>query len=300
MLKITSDHHVLTMSDKHSPVAHVSSGENVIFETLDCFSCKIKREDQLFSSVGWEHINPATGPLYVDGAQCGDILKVEILDIKLASYGVTATAPGLGVFGEQWNWEVTRIVPVHDGKVYFNEKIILEASPMIGVIGTAPANGNEIPTGTPGHHGGNMDCKLISSGSTIYLPVNVDGALLFMGDMHAAMGDGEVSGCGIEIAGEITVRVTVLRDIDMPVPMLVNKTHLITIFSALTLDEAAKGATIQLHKFLVDKMNIEPHEAAMLLSASADLRICQTVDPLITCRMELPLQIMEQYSCRIE
>lgn len=295
MLKISKFDHILSFTDDMKPVAQINSGEQVIFETFDCFSNKIEREDQLFSSVGWESINPATGPLYVNGAEPGDILKVDILDIQLIGVGVTATAPGHGVYGALWSNEKTRIIPIHNSQVCFNKKIHLQAEPMIGVIGTAPACGQSYPTGTPHEHGGNMDCKEIKVGASLYLPVNVDGALLAMGDLHAVMGDGEVSVCGIEIAGNITVRITVLKDIQFPLPMIKNDTHLMTIFSAETLDNAANGAAMNMHKFATEILGIDKEEAAMLLSAAADLRICQVVDPLKTCRMELPLSIVKEY-----
>ncbi len=295
MVKLSSKQAVLSMCETNKPVARVKSGETVVFETLDCFSNKIQTESQLFNSVGWADINPATGPLFVDGAEAGDTLKVEILDIKLDDWAVTADAPGHGVFGHMWDKEVTKIMPVKDGKVYFNDKIQLDIKPMIGVIGTAPANGQDIPTGTPGPHGGNMDCKEICQGTTLYLPVNTEGGLLAMGDMHAVMADGEVSVCGIEISGQITVRVTVIKNSELPMPFLVNDSYVMTIYSASTLDEAAKGTAAQMLRFATENLGIEPHEAAMLLSAAADLRICQIVDPLMTCRMELPLWITEKY-----
>jgi amidase len=165
---------------------------------------------------------------------------------------------------------------------------------MIGVIGTAPAI-EEIPTGTPGQHGGNMDCKRIVEGATLYLPVHVPGALLSMGDLHAVMGDGEVIICGLEIAGEVTIRVSVIKDKILPLPLLREGEHLMTIASAETLDLAAKQATIQMHRFLTNELGLEFNEAGMLLSLVGDLRICQVVDPLMTARMELPLSILVNY-----
>ena len=292
---LESDNAILQFSEKNKPIAYAEDRETIIFKTLDCFSNKLEKESQLFNSVGWGDINPATGPLYINGAEKGDILKVDIIDIELDDKGVTADAPGHGVFGKIWDREVTKIVPVKFGKVEFNDKIKLDLKPMIGVIGTAPANGKEIPTSTPDSHGGNMDCKEIGINTSLYLPVNVSGALLAMGDVHAVMGDGEVSVCGIEIASTIKVKVSIIKDFELPLPFLVNDTKAMTIYSAKTLDEAAEGAVFQMQKFTTEKLGIEPHESAMLLSAAADLKICQIVDPLKTCRMELPLEIIEKY-----
>lgn len=294
-MRIPKEQSIFVMSAKQKTVAAVKSGDTVVFETLDCFSDTLKQESDLFGTVPWDRINPATGPIYVEDAEPGDALKVEILEIKLADHGVTALAPGHGVFGDSVKEEVTRIVPVQDGMVHFSEKVVVPIRPMIGVIGTAPAAGEEIPTGTPGAHGGNMDCKEITTGTTLYLPVNTPGALLAMGDVHAVMGDGEVSVCGIEINSEITVRVSVVKQSGLPLPFLVNDTSLMTLYSADTLDEAATGAAKLMHQFVHNELGVEYNEAVMLLSTVADLRICQVVDPLKTCRMELPRSVAEAY-----
>lgn len=294
MIKIGREKSVLKMSPKNIPVAHASPGDTIVFETFDCFSNEIVREDQLFGSVGWDRINPATGPLYIEGARPGDILKIEILDIKLDSQGVMTTAPDHGALGQIIDQEKTRIISILDGKAKFNHRLELDVKPMIGVIGTAPRE-TEIPTGTPGTHGGNMDCKRIGIGAVVYLPVNVPGALLAMGDVHALMGDGEVIVCGIEIAAEITITVDVLTGVRLPLPMVVEGEHVMTIASEATLDEAAVTATEMMFDFIRHALHIDIHEAGMLLSIAGNLRICQIVDPLMTARMEFPLWILEKY-----
>lgn len=293
MQRISSGKTVLQMSPKNEHVLAVDSGSVVVFETLDCFSNHIQNEEQLFSSVGWDLINPATGPLFVNGAEPGDILKVEVLDIKVADQGVMTTAPKLGVLGKMVS-ETTKIVPIKEGKALFNERIQIPINPMIGVIGTAPAD-EEIPTGTPGAHGGNMDCKRIVKGAVLYLPVNVPGGLLAVGDMHAVMGDGEIVVCGIEISGEVTLKVTILKGQNLPLPLLVEGDAVITIASEKTLDEAARNATIQMHSFLCNQLKLGIDEAGMLLSVLGELKICQVVDPLMTARMEVPKWLLDKY-----
>ena len=290
---------VLTMSPTNKPVKIVESGSTVVFQTLDCFSNQIQNEDQPFSSVGWDKINPATGPLYINGAEPGDTLKVKIIDIKIDNKGVMTTAPNLGVLGDIVTGETTKIISIKDDKAIFNEKIQIPIKPMIGVIGTAPKD-EDIPTGTPGSHGGNMDCKKIVKGSTLYLPINVSGGLLSMGDLHAVMADGEIVICGLEIPGEVTVRVDVLKGEELPLPMLDSEESIMTIASEKTLDEAAKTATVNMHRFLVNELGIEIDEAGMLLSLVGDLRICQVVDPLMTARMEIPKWIVEKYDYKLK
>lgn len=294
MQRIPRDQSVFSFSPQHAPVAQCTSGDVVVFETFDCYSNKITREDQVVRPSGWDNTNPATGPLYVTDAKPGDILKVEILQIQLDSQGTMRAGPGSGALGHVLEERKTKIIPIRDGKALFNDKLALEVNPMIGVIGTAP-QGEAISTGTPGPHGGNMDCKRITKGSVLYLPVHVPGALLAMGDVHALMGDGEVVICGLEIAAEITVKVQILKGSKLPLPLAISGGQAITIASARTLDEAAVQATEMMHDFIRKALYMDPQEAGMLLSIVGNLRICQIVDPLMTVRMEFPLWILEKY-----
>ena len=288
---IGREHIVYAMARDNAPAARIQNGETLVFETADCFGGQIVRESDRMGTLDWSRINPATGPVYVEGAQAGDTLKVEILRIDLAAQAATVEAPGEGITGLAAQDECTKILPVAEGQVRFNDQLMLPVQPMIGVIGTAPA-GEAIATGTPDAHGGNMDCKRIGAGTTLYLPVNVPGALLAMGDLHAVMGDGEVCVCGAEIAGAVTVRVSVVKGQPLPLPFLVTKEHAMAMYSAEGLDAAAQGATLRMRSFLVEQAGMLPHEAGMLLSLMGDLRICQAVDPNKTCRMELPLPLL--------
>lgn len=293
-MTIHSNTSVYAMSANNVPAASASSGDTVVFETLDCFGGQIASEADRMGGLDWSRINPATGPLYVEGANPGDTLKVEILEIRLADHATMVEAPGEGITGLNAEEETTKLLPISGNSAVFNDKLTLPLRPMIGVIGTAPAD-RDILTGTPDLHGGNMDCKQIGAGTTLYLPVNVPGALLAMGDMHAMMGDGEVCVCGSEIAGSITVRVTVLPGTSLPLPFLVRPECFMTIFSDSMLDDAGVGATLRMRQFLIDQLGMAPHEAGMLLSLVGDLRICQAVDPQKTCRMELPTYVAQAY-----
>ncbi len=128
----------------------------------------------------------------------------------------------------------------------------------------------------------------------MYLPVNVEGGLLAMGDLHAVMGDGEVCVCGAEIAGEVTVKVSVVKGCPLPLPFLVDDKDAMAIFSAPSLDRAAQGATLRMRSFLTEQVKMTDYEAGMLLSLMGDLSICQAVDPNKTCRMELPVSLVKQ------
>lgn len=299
MLTIHTDTKIHKMSENNPPVAKAKSGETVCFETLDCFGGQLKSENDLLGGLDWNNVNPASGPLFIEGAMPGDVLKVEILKIELDDHGVMVDAPGEGVTGAAVSSESTKILPVENGKVKFNEKLSFPICPMIGVIGTA-AKGEGIDTGTPGSHGGNMDCTRIGEGATLYLPVNTEGALLAMGDLHARMGDGEVEVCGVEIAGKVTVKLTVLKNCKLTTPFLVNSELAMAIHSAETVDEACVGATMAMHGFLTGELGMNEHEAGMLLSVTGNLCICQVVDPEKTVRMEIPLSVTKAYGYEFE
>ncbi len=291
MLTIPREQVVYTMSPENLPVAFVESGETVLFETNDCFSGQITSPEDKLGALDWSRINPATGPVYVKGAAPGDTLKVEILSIRVAKNGAMIEAPEEGITGIAAKEEHAKILPVEGDTLSFNDRLTLTIDPMIGVIGTSPAT-EAISTGTPDAHGGNMDCKRITAGAILYLPVNVEGALLAMGDLHAVMGDGEVCVCGAEIAGEVTVKVSVIKESKLPLPFLVTKDRAMAICSAPGLDAAAQGATLRMREFLIEAVGLPAHEAGMLLSLKGDLCICQAVDPNKTCRMELDLELL--------
>lgn len=291
MLVVKRETSVYAMSPDNKPVANVQNGETIIFETDDCFSGQIVKETDSMGTLDWSRINPAAGPVYICGAEKGDTLKVEILKIDIAQQAAMVEAPGEGITGLAAGKESTKILKIADGKAVFNDRISLPVRPMIGVIGTAPETGS-VATGTPSFHGGNMDCKRIGEGAVLYLPVNVSGALLAMGDLHAVMGDGEVCVCGAEIAGRVTVRVSIVRGQPLPLPFLVTREHAMAVYSAEGLDAAAEGAVLRMRSFLINQAKFEESEAGMLLSLAGDLRICQAVDPNKTCRMELPLSVL--------
>lgn len=294
MIRIESKFYVNSMDKSNPPVEKAKSGDTIVFVTKDCFGGQIQSEDQVMGSLDWSQINPATGPLYVEEAKAGDVLKVEILDIEIADKGVMIDGGGEGVMGKLIDEATTKILPIRDGMVIFNEKLSFPVNPMIGVIGTAP-KGEGIPTGTPGDHGSNMDCTKIAKGATLYLPVNVDGALLAIGDLHALMGDGEVGVCGVEADGVVTVKITVLKDCALPTPFIVDDKHAICVYSAKTADEACEGATINMFKCLMNELHMTDHEAEMLLSVIGNVCICQIVDPERTARMEVPKGVFDAY-----
>ncbi len=289
---------IYAMSAKNKPVAHVDSGSVVTFETYDCFANQLTDESQTIETLNWDKINPATGPIYINEAKENDVLKVEILDIKLADCGTMVSIEGEGTLGDIIEENRVWRIPVVNDQVAVYKDIMRDIEPMIGVIGVAPKE-EIIATGTPGAHGGNMDNRRIKKGTTLYLPVNVDGALLAMGDLHALMADGEVLVCGLEINGEVTVKVSVIKNETMPLPMLVDEDSVITIASEETLDKAVVSATYNMQKFIKDRTLLKVEEVIKMLTLCGNLGVCQIVDPLKTARMEFPKELIEKLGIQL-
>jgi len=202
------DKSVWTFSKENVPVASVNPETVLIFKTKDCFDGQFTNESQLVHQLDLNKANPAAGPVYINGAEKGDVLAVDILDIRVADVGFSCSIPNTGPLSNKAEIR-TRMIPVKGGVACFNDTKWL-IDPMIGVIGTAPAS-DAIACGHMGDHGGNIDSKFIKKGARVYLPVRVPGALLQMGDLHASMGDGELCGTGIEIPGEVTARVSLIK-----------------------------------------------------------------------------------------
>ena len=285
---------VYSLSSDHPPVATVAPGSLVTFQTRDCFSNQVTPDSPDLSKIRWEMVNPATGPLAIRGSEPGDTLIVDILDISLPDWGLMVTLPGLGALAGALEHSTVRFLPIRDHQVVFNDQICLPAEPMVGVIGTAPA-GEPIPCGTPGAHGGNLDTRAIAPGARIYLPVFVPGAHLAMGDLHALMGDGEVVICGVEIAGEVTVRVSFARKKRIPSPILETADSWMILASAADLDEAVQLSVDYALAFLRDRVPLSLTDLGFLLSIAGHTQISQIVDPLKTARMCVPKHIFEPY-----
>lgn len=274
------------------PVLKVPSGETVRIRTKDCFGNQLQGPEDQLSEIDWEAINPATGPIYVEGAVAGGTLKVHIDNIELDAQTSSCTGKDEGVCGDRFSDWATHFCKVEDGKVVWDERLSIPLAPMIGVIGVAP-EGEPVNCGTPGKHGGNMDNTAIAAGATLYFPVAVDGALFGCGDMHAVMGDGEVSVSGAEVAGYATVTLTALPELSVPNPLIENDTHFGIIVSAESLDKASELAVQQMVDLLASRTNESEADLVMLLSLVADVRVCQMVDPEKTVRFMVPKYVLD-------
>lgn len=297
-LKLSTNNLIYKFSKNNQSALRATSGDTIEIETFDCFANQLQTPEDKLDSMDWERVNPATGPIFVEGAQAGDVLKVTIENIALNNQGVMASGKDLGILGSVLEGLESRLMPIEDNKAVFSDKISIPLNPMIGVIGVAPAD-EEINCGTPGSHGGNMDNRMIGKGAVLYLPIFTEGALFALGDLHAAMGDGEIGVTGVEIAGKVTVTLEVIKGLKLDNPVLENSSCFTTIASAKTLDEAVDVSTMDMFKLLKERLAVDKHELVMLLSAVGQTQICQVVDPLKTARFVMPKWVLETYNFKL-
>ena len=254
--------YIYDFSDKNKPAGECENGEIVQFVTEDCFGGQIKSEKDSHDNVDFHHTNPATGPLFVKGAEVGDTLAVDILDVEVADHGAVCT---ISNYGCMWPGCVqrTKIIPIKDGQAYYNDTH-WPVDPMIGVIGTASSE--NVPSGISFNGGGNMDSRIITKGVTVYFPVRTEGALLAMGDLHASMGDGEVCETGIEIAGKVTVRVRVIKNFKLNWPVTETKDEWYVNTNGYTCDRAVKFGYDELARLIMDAYGWDYTDTVMYIS----------------------------------
>ena len=279
MLRIPRDQLTYEFSATTAPVATVAPGDQFIVETHDTSTGRVHRAEDMPEFVRVRDplkVNPAAGPVFIEGAAPGDDLIVEILDIRLQPYGFVRVLTGAGVLQVQDGIEpggllMARVEREH---VVLGERVRMPVRPMVGVIGTAPPEG-VVYTAAPGPQGSNIDVNAVTVGARVHLPVHVEGALLAIGDIHASMGDGEVSGTGIEIAGEVTVRVDVDPGAAPARLWIETDSDWITTGSGPSLEQAVEMAVDELTQRLMTQLGLSRTDAFLLVSARGDVRIGQ-------------------------
>lgn len=296
---ISKENYFYSMSKDNEPKLTVNIGDTVEIETHDCFTGQIVDEDiSNFNGLDWEAINPATGPIYVDGIKKGDVLKVTINSIDISDTGVMVTGPGMGVMGEHLTDTTVRLFDVNKDKntIYF-KGLEVPMNKMIGVIGVAP-EGDPVNNGTPDTHGGNMDSVKVTEGATLYLPVFVDGALFGLGDLHAAMGDGEISVSGLEVSGSVNVTLEKSENVTTRHPFLIDSDGAYMFVSDADLNKAVDQSVIEMIHLLEDKVPMTKEELTMLMSLIGQTEINQVVDPKKTARFKVPTYFLEKYNIK--
>lgn len=276
-----------------TPLLTVAQHEKFSLYTRDCFANQLRSDADTLDSLNWDAINPATGPVAIEGVKAGDVVRIDIKKLELIGKSVMTTIPGSGMIPGITEAS-TRVMENDNGVLSISTvkgDLNLPLKPMIGVIGLAPAEGS-IPNGTPGKHGGNMDCNLIGEGASLYLHAAAPGGLFGCGDVHALMGDGEVLVCGAETPARVTLSATVVDVSQLPTPFVETDELYVTIASATTSDNALKQAVDNMFVFLTGIVGLSQGDAGRLMSLVGNLKFCQVVDPEITIRFEFPKSVL--------
>lgn len=285
------------------PVLTVKSGETVRIETVSGIPEMLERygapaDDnvrelkEIHAKVKDRGPGPhiLTGPVAVEGAAPGDVLQVDILEVRLRSnYGWMIFVPGLGMLPDEFPYVRDKLIRLDEraGLAEFGPGIRVPLRPFFGSMGVAPPV-DRVNSAPPGYYTGNMDNRELVAGATLYMPVHVRGALLSVGDGHVAQGDGEVCLTAIEAPLTGLFRLTVRRDLKLRWPRAETPTHVITMGFHETLDEAARRATREMIDYLAEARGLSRDDAYMLISAAVDLRVTQVVDGVKGVHAMLP------------
>ena len=275
------------------PVARLRPGNILEANSLDCFGNAIKKPGDTLALTKGD--NPLTGPFFIEGAEPGDTLVVHILDLQVdGNQGLGAFAPGFGALNET-NYTPMLHPPLPE-KIWFypidhagntatfqaldsNYKVKIPLHPFLGCIGVAPSNGEARSSVVPAEFGGNMDAPEVSVGNTLYLPVNVAGGLLYFGDGHAAMGDGEIAGTAVEVPLRARVQVNVIKDQKINWPRFENGDAIMTVGAYRPLDDCLRIAFTELVGWIHHDYGLSELDAYELLSKVAKIHLNEMVDP---------------------
>jgi acetamidase/formamidase len=295
------DHFFNTYSSAHPAALHVKPGDRVVTKTIDAGGTDWN--DKPTGTGG----NPQTGPFYVDGAEPGDMLVVRFEKIEtnrakaysgslLAPYAVDPGTLSTRVDREarRLTWTIDRakgVVRLDDAGVQPGG-LELPLKPMLGCVAVAPARNEAIGAITPGPWGGNMDYAGLNAGVTLMLPVNERGALLFIGDGHARMGEGEVVGTGLETSMDVELTVDLVKKKPIAWPRLENATHIMVLGSARPLIEAFQHATSELQRWLMADYGFTERGAQTFMGQAAEYEIANVVDPSFTVVAKIPKALL--------
>jgi acetamidase/formamidase len=281
-----------TVGPYFDPVLEIEPGDTVEVETHDAFEGAIETEDDLPSEVLGDNLNPQNGPIYVEGAEPGDALAITIESIEPRGpqpRGTTCTVPYFGglsatdrtaMLHEPLPEIVKKLEVTTDGTVW-NDDITIPYDPFIGTISTSPKI-DSVNALTPFKHGGNMDLPDVRPGNTIYLPVEVEGGYVYLGDCHAAQGDGELCGVALEHPTNTTITVDLIEDWELEWPRLESDDFIMSIGSVRPMEDAARAAYADLVTWMADDYGFDEMEAYMLLTQVGHVRLGNMVDPNYT------------------
>ena len=282
-----------TIGPYTEPVLRVDPGDTIVMETLDAFGGKITNEQMKPSQVlEFPYVNPMNGPIFINGAEEGDALKVRVRSISPRGpqpRGTTCLFPFFGgLTGTRQTAtlqealpEIVRKVEITEKEILWSNRIRFPYDPFIGTIGTSPKI-DSINSQTPESHGGNMDLPDVRPGNTIYLPGRAPGARLFIGDCHATQGDGELCGVAIEFPTETTIEVDLVKDWSLDWPRLEGDDFIMSIGSTRPMEDAARIAYMDLISWMQRDYGFDRYDAYLILSQIGRVRLGNMVDPNYT------------------
>ena len=287
------------------PALTVASGDTVVYRTREVSDGQISLDSttEAIGSFDWSRVYPLSGPVAIEGAEPGDTLEVEILDIRTQGWGWTAVLPGSGLLADDFPDAHLKVFNLTNGDyTMFREDIAIPIEPFFGTMGVCPAGSDKLQIMPPGPFGGNMDTRHITKGSTLYLPVQVPGALFSCGDAHAAQGDGEVCVTGIECPMYAALRFNLVKNGNLPAPQfrtpgsLTPKSEGAGWYATMGVNTDLMQATKDSLRAMVDHISgtydMEPVDAYLLASLVVDLKISEVVDqPNWIVSSYLPLSI---------
>jgi len=283
---ITTDHRTATFHRDHAPALTVAPGDTVTFETGDVAYERLHGGEAV-EDIGLETFNMVTGPVAVEGVEPGDALVVEVLDVEIER-AWSVWMPEFGGLGDHTDTTRTREIPIEGDRLCISDALTVPLEPMIGCIGVAPASG-EGSTFTPAYRfGGNMDLREMSPGTTVDLPVEVPGARLSVGDLHAAMGRAEPTWVAIEAAGRARLRVDVATGAAPPTPRLHLDRMTLCMGIGPTLEKAHQSALDQAFNLLTKTHGLDPFDAYAYISARVGMRFGGPCGPIVMAEVPTP------------
>ncbi|MCZ6634258.1 MAG: acetamidase/formamidase family protein [bacterium] len=261
------------------PVFEITPGDTVTFATDDAPFERLFSGESI-EAIGMETFNAVTGPVAVLGAKPGDALRIEILDISLTR-AWSVWLPGYGGFGHQTDRLQVQPIALNNGRAHISERLTVPLDPMIGCIGLAPERGRSSTLAPAYPWGGNMDLRELSPGATLYLPVQVPGALLSLGDLHAAMGTGEPACVSLEAVGEATLKIDLEKNTTLQFPMLRLEGHTLCVGMGRSIHEAQGIALDHAYNILLKVHDLTPREAYAYACARVSLRFAGPASPTV-------------------
>ena len=280
-----------TWDADNEPVLTIESGDTVVYETREVSDNQITPDSTAedIASLDWDRVYPLAGPVLVAGAEPGDTLAIEILAMETRGWGYTLIIPGFGLLPDDFPDAYIRVFDLSNGEfAYLRDDIAIPVEPFFGTMGVCPAGAKEQAIMPPGRFGGNMDTRQLVQGTTLYLPVEVDGALFSCGDAHAAQGDGEVCVTGIEAPMDVVLRFSLEKDRRIPAPQFLTTGPLTprvggagfygTTGVGPDLYAAAQDAVRAMVEHLVRTRALSREDAYVLSSLCVDLKISEIVD----------------------